>query len=65
MRDLLARYAEQGISRVMGLVPGSVDDDDALERFAEEARAAGVELSGEGYRPRRPRAPFRAAGPRT
>ncbi len=48
MRDLLARYAEQGISRVMGLVPGSVDDDDALERFAEEARAAGVELSGEG-----------------
>ena len=44
IRDLLARYAELGISRVMGLVPGSVDGDEPLERFAEESRAAGATL---------------------
>ncbi len=44
IRDLLARYRELGISRVMGLVPGSVDGDEALERFAEDSRAAGATI---------------------
>jgi F420-dependent oxidoreductase-like protein len=41
---LLAAYAELGVSRVMGLLQASADDDEALERLATDARAAGVEL---------------------
>ncbi|MCA1569630.1 MAG: TIGR03560 family F420-dependent LLM class oxidoreductase [Chloroflexi bacterium] len=43
-RERLAEYAELGIRRVQMLVRGSVDDDDALPAFAEDCRAAGVEL---------------------
>jgi F420-dependent oxidoreductase-like protein len=42
--DLLAGYAELGISRVMGLVKDSVNTDDAIESLAVDARAAGLEL---------------------
>jgi F420-dependent oxidoreductase-like protein len=43
-RDLLAGYAELGVSRVMGLLQSSVDSDDALEILAADARAVGIEL---------------------
>jgi F420-dependent oxidoreductase-like protein len=42
--DLLAAHRELGISRVMGLVQASAATDEALEAFAEDARAAGLEL---------------------
>lgn len=42
--EALARYRELGISRVQALVRGAVDDDGALCSFAEDCRAAGVEL---------------------
>jgi alkanesulfonate monooxygenase SsuD/methylene tetrahydromethanopterin reductase-like flavin-dependent oxidoreductase (luciferase family) len=42
--DDLAGYRELGVSRVMGLDRGSVQDDGALDALAEDARAAGVEL---------------------
>jgi F420-dependent oxidoreductase-like protein len=42
--ERLAAYRELGVSRVQMLVRGSVDDDDALPAFAEDCRAAGVEL---------------------
>jgi F420-dependent oxidoreductase-like protein len=42
--DLLAGYHEAGVHRVMGLVAASADSDEALPSFAEDARAAGVEL---------------------
>jgi F420-dependent oxidoreductase-like protein len=48
MAELLGAYRELGVSRVMGLVPGSADGDDALDRFASDARAAGCELAGSG-----------------
>jgi F420-dependent oxidoreductase-like protein len=44
-RDLLAAYAELGVSRVMGLLQSSADTDEALEQLAVDARAAGVSLS--------------------
>jgi F420-dependent oxidoreductase-like protein len=43
--DLLGKYREVGVDRVMGLLPASATDDDALERFAEDARAAGCTLA--------------------
>jgi len=43
-QQFLANYAEVGVSRVIGLLPASASSDDALERLAEDARAAGVEL---------------------
>jgi F420-dependent oxidoreductase-like protein len=43
-RRLLAEYAELGISRVIGLERGSAASDAALDRLAEDAAAAGVEL---------------------
>ena len=43
-RDLLRAYAELGVSRVMGLLRASADEDGALDELAEDARAAGVEL---------------------
>lgn len=42
--DLLAAYAKLGISRVMGLVRDAATQDEALESFAADARAAGLEL---------------------
>jgi F420-dependent oxidoreductase-like protein len=42
--DLLSGYKELGISRVMGLVKDSVNTDEAVESFAADARAAGVEF---------------------
>jgi F420-dependent oxidoreductase-like protein len=44
-RELLAAYAELGVSRVMGLLQSSADTDEALEQLAVDARAAGVSLS--------------------
>ena len=43
--DLLGGYQALGVSRVMGLIKASATDDDALPKFVEDARAAGVELS--------------------
>ena len=43
--DLLAGYAELGVSRVMGLLRGSARSDEALESLVEDARAAGLELA--------------------
>jgi F420-dependent oxidoreductase-like protein len=43
--DRLAGYAELGVSRAIGLIQASTTDDEALPRFVEDARAAGVELA--------------------
>jgi F420-dependent oxidoreductase-like protein len=42
--ERLTAYRELGVSRVQMLVRHSVDDDDALPAFAEDCRAAGLEL---------------------
>ncbi|HEY7737025.1 MAG TPA: TIGR03560 family F420-dependent LLM class oxidoreductase [Candidatus Limnocylindrales bacterium] len=42
--DLFAAYREVGVDRIMGLDKGCARSDEALERVAEEARTAGVEL---------------------
>jgi F420-dependent oxidoreductase-like protein len=42
--DLLRRYADAGVDRVMTLLTASANDDGALERFAEDCAAAGCEL---------------------
>ena len=42
--DLLRRYREAGVDRVMTLIAASADDDGALARFAEDCAAAGAEL---------------------
>jgi F420-dependent oxidoreductase-like protein len=44
--DMLRRYADAGVDRVMTLLTASADDDGALERFAEDCAAAGCELEG-------------------
>jgi F420-dependent oxidoreductase-like protein len=44
--DLLRRYVDAGMDRVMTLVKACADDDGALERFAEDCVAAGCELEG-------------------
>ena len=44
--DLLRRYADAGVDRVMTLLAASVDDDGALERFREDCAKAGCELEG-------------------
>ena len=44
--DLLRRYADTGVDRVMTLIAASADDEGALERFAEDCVAAGCELDG-------------------
>jgi F420-dependent oxidoreductase-like protein len=44
--DRLGEYGRLGVSRVMELLRESATSDDALERLAEDARAAGVELAG-------------------
>jgi F420-dependent oxidoreductase-like protein len=43
--DMLAGYRELGVSRVIALVRDSVDGDEALERWADDARAGGAELA--------------------
>ena len=42
--DLLRRYADAGVDRVMTLIRASAADDGALERFADDCVAAGAEL---------------------
>jgi F420-dependent oxidoreductase-like protein len=42
--DLLAAYREAGVDRVMGLDKRSATSDEALEAFAQDARAAGLEV---------------------
>ena len=44
--DLLGAYRETGIDRVMTLIQASARQDEALESFAADARAAGLELAG-------------------
>jgi F420-dependent oxidoreductase-like protein len=44
--DLLRRYAEAGVDRVMTLVRACASDEGALERFAEDCVAAGAVLEG-------------------
>jgi F420-dependent oxidoreductase-like protein len=44
--DLLRRYADAGVDRVMTLVRACAADEGALERFAEDCVAAGAELDG-------------------
>ncbi len=44
--ELLRRYAEAGVDRVMTLVRASAADEGALERFARDCAAAGAELEG-------------------
>jgi len=45
--ELLARFREAGVSRVITMVRASADDDEALAAFAEDCRAAGAELEGQ------------------
>ena len=42
--DRLGGFAELGVSRAMGLVRSSPRNDEALPRFVDDARAAGVEV---------------------
>ena len=42
--DLLRRYADAGVDRVMTMIRASATDDEALDRFAEDCLAAGAEL---------------------
>ena len=42
--DLLRRYREAGVDRVMTLIAASADDDGALARFADDCLAGGAEL---------------------
>jgi hypothetical protein len=42
--EMLAAYREAGVSRVMTLLRASATSDEALEAFAEDARAAGASL---------------------
>lgn len=43
--DLMGEYRELGLSRLIGLVRASVDSDEALAAWADDARAAGAELA--------------------
>jgi F420-dependent oxidoreductase-like protein len=42
--ELLAAHREAGLDRVMGMIRNAATDDDALHRFAEDARAAGCTI---------------------
>jgi len=46
--ERLARYRELGVSRIQSLVRASAEDDEALPAFAQDCRAAGVEMVGTG-----------------
>ena len=41
--DLLGRYADLGVSRVMTLLRDSASSDEALDSLAADAHAAGVD----------------------
>ena len=43
--EMFAGYRELGVSRVIGLVRDATDSDEALERWAADARAGGAELA--------------------
>jgi F420-dependent oxidoreductase-like protein len=43
--DMVAEYRELGISRVIGMIRGSVDSNDALASWAEDCRAGGATLA--------------------
>ncbi len=43
-QELLAAYAELGVSRAMGLLQASARSDEALEELAADARQAGLDL---------------------
>ncbi len=43
--DELGRFRELGVSRVMELLQSTATSDEVLERYAEDARAAGVTLA--------------------
>jgi F420-dependent oxidoreductase-like protein len=43
--DLLAGHRDAGVQRVQALIKTSAQDDDALEAFAADVRAAGAELA--------------------
>jgi alkanesulfonate monooxygenase SsuD/methylene tetrahydromethanopterin reductase-like flavin-dependent oxidoreductase (luciferase family) len=45
--DALAAYREAGVRRVMTILRASATSDEALAAFAEDARAAGVELTNQ------------------
>ena len=45
-RRLLRAYADLGVSRVIGLLQASADGDEALDRLADDAQAAGLEVAG-------------------
>ena len=42
--DLIRRYVDSGVDRVMTLIRASADDDGALERFADDCLAGGAQL---------------------
>ena len=42
--DFLKAYRDTGLARAMTLVRESVQDRDALQRFVDDARAAGFDL---------------------
>jgi alkanesulfonate monooxygenase SsuD/methylene tetrahydromethanopterin reductase-like flavin-dependent oxidoreductase (luciferase family) len=42
--DLLSRYRDAGVDRVMTLLRASATDEAALDRFADDCRAAGCDL---------------------
>ena len=45
--ERLSRYRELGVSRIQTLVRSAVTDDDALSAFADDCRAAGVDMAAE------------------
>jgi alkanesulfonate monooxygenase SsuD/methylene tetrahydromethanopterin reductase-like flavin-dependent oxidoreductase (luciferase family) len=42
--DMVGEYARLGVTRVIGMVRQSVDSDDALAHWADDARTGGAEL---------------------
>ena len=44
--DLLRRYVDAGVDRVMTMIRASAADEGALDRFADDCVAAGAELEG-------------------
>ena len=44
--DLLRRYVDAGVDRVMTMIRASAADEGALERFADDCVAAGADLDG-------------------
>ncbi len=42
--DMVAQYRELGVSRLIGLVRGSADSDEALAAWADDCRAGGANL---------------------